>query len=250
MIIAAETAPGDAEFEGLVELYIKLNEAEISSEQTPAASTKAQDLSRVIRRLSTPQRITALRQMFGRIELKSSARDIVIALLINGDVDDVTAVLLKISAFPHEMRYENHMELCLAAKQASLKSSREMPEIYVSWVKSRNFWAYISKKETSSVASDAVLPLKNQGNRPLFIRLLAHAVVGLVRSSEDTLLRSLLHHRFSTISSAAAIRMCELIGDAALNAISIEVDGAISAGRGNSLASAIRSAEESLYIHL
>ena len=44
--------------------------------------------------------------------------------------------------------------------------------------------------------------------------------------------------------------MAELIGDAALSAISIEVDEAISAGRGRALASAIRLAEESLYIRL
>jgi hypothetical protein len=44
--------------------------------------------------------------------------------------------------------------------------------------------------------------------------------------------------------------MSELTGDAALSALSMEVDDAISAGRGHTLASAIRSAEENLYIHL
>ena len=71
-----------------------------------------------------------------------------------------------------------------------------------------------------------------------------------MRSSDDTLLRSLLHHDFTTIASAAAVRMSELTGDAALSALSMEVDDAISAGRGHTLASAIRSAEENLYIHL
>ena len=250
MIIATEAAPGDGEFEGLLRLYVKLNEVEIDSEKTPSAASKAEDVARVIRHLTTSQRVTALRQMFERIELKPSARDVVIALLLNGDVDDVTAVLLKIGSFPREMHYENHMELCLAAKQALLRSSKEIPDIYITWVKSRNFWAYFSKKERSSAESAAVLPLRNEGNRPLFIRLLAHAIVGLVRSSDDTLLRLLLHHSFTTISSAAAIRLSELIGDAALDATSMEVDEAISARRAAVLASAIRSAEESLYIQL
>jgi hypothetical protein len=187
--------------------------------------------------------------MFGQIELKPSARDIVVALLANGDVDEVTAVLSKIGSFPREMHYENHMELCLAAKQMLIKSSREIPDIYISWAKSRNFWRYISIQERRSVSRDALLPLENQANRPLFIRLLAHAIVGLVRSSDDTLLRSLLHHSFSSISSAAAARICELIGDPGLTAISMEVDHAISARDGSALASAIRQAEESLYIH-
>jgi hypothetical protein len=135
-----------------------------------------------------------------------------VALLTNGDVDDVTAVLIKIGSFRLEMYYENHMELCLAAKQTLVSSLREIPEVYISWAKSRNFWAYISKKERSSVKPEAFLPLQNEGNRPLFIRLLAHAIVGLVRSSDDALLRSLLQHSFITISSAAAIRCLNLSG--------------------------------------
>ena len=44
--------------------------------------------------------------------------------------------------------------------------------------------------------------------------------------------------------------MSELIGDVALGTLSMEVDDAISAGRSSNLASAIRAAEESLYMHL
>ena len=250
MIIATEAAPSDGEFEELLELYVKLNASEINSEKTPSANAKAEELARVIRRLTTVQRSEPVRRMFARIELKPSARDIVVALLANGDLDDVTAILLKIGSFPHEMYYANHMELCFAAKETLLRSSREMPQIYISWVKSRNFWKYFSKRERSSAEPNALLPLRNEGNRPLFIRLLAHAIVGLVRSSDDTLLRSLLHHDFTTIASAAVIRMSELTGDAALSALSMEVDDAISAGRGQTLASAIRGAEENLYINL
>ena len=217
MIIATEAAPSDGEFEELLELYVKLNASEINSEKTPSANAKAEELARVIRRLTTVQRSEPVRRMFARIELKPSARDIVVALLANGDLDDVTAILLKIGSFPHEMYYANHMELCFAAKETLLRSSREMPQIYISWVKSRNFWKYFSKRERSSAEPNALLPLRNEGNRPLFIRLLAHAIVGLVRSSDDTLLRSLLHHDFTTIASAAAIRMSELTGDAALS---------------------------------
>jgi len=245
-----DTALNDAEFEGLLHLYVTLNQSEVDSEKTPSANGKAEDLARVIRHLTTVGRVAALRQMLGKIELKPSARDIVAALLTNGDVDDVTAVLMKIGSFRGQMRYENHVELCLAAKQALVGSSSEIPEIYISWAKSRNFWAYISVSERRSVKPKALLPLQNEGNRPLFIRLLAHAIVGLVRSSDDAVLRSLLRHSFITIASAAAIRMSELAGDAALDALSMEVDDTISAGRGGGLASAIRGAEEGLYMHL
>jgi hypothetical protein len=248
MIVATETALTDDDFEGLLELYVKLNCAEINVEKTPSASAKAEDLAHVIRRLATVQRMGALRQMFQKIELKPSARDIMMAVLTNGDVDDVTAVLAHIGNAQRDLRYENHVELCLVAKQTLMKSSREMPDIYVSWVKSRNFWAYISKREKSSVSPANLLPLQNQGNRPLFIRLLAHAVVSLVRSSDDALLRALLRHSFTTISSAAAVRMSELIGDAALKEVSKDIDDAIIARRGGDLAAAIRRAEEALYM--
>jgi hypothetical protein len=250
MIIATETVLNDVAFDGLLKLYVKLNEIEIDSEKTPSAARKAEDLARVIRHLTNTQRMAAIRRMFVKIELKPSARDLVVALLTNGDVDDVTTVLVKIASFPHQMNYENHMELCLAAKRALTTSSRETPEIYISWVKSHNFWAYMSKSERSSADVGAVLPLRNQANRPLFVRLLAHTVVALVRSSDDSLLRSLLHHSFMTISTAAAVRMSELIGDVALNAISAEVDEAISERRSSTLASTIRAAQESLYISL
>ena len=249
-IIATGMALRDEEFLALLELYIKLNKAEIDSEKTPSASGKAEELARVIRRLTTVQRIAALRQMFAQIELKPSARNIVVALLTNGDVDDVTATLLKIGRHPEEMYYQNHMELCLAAKQTLVSSSREMPDMYASWQKSPNFWKYMSIKEKRSLPPDTQLPLQNQANRPLFIRLLAHAIVGLVRSSDNDLLRKLLHHEFITISSAAAIRMSELMGDSALTAISMEVDEAITTGRGRGLASAIRRVEERLYLGL
>jgi hypothetical protein len=77
---------------------------------------------------------------------------------------------------------------------------------------------------------------------------LAHAIVGLARSIEDELLNLLLRHSFRTISGAAAIRMAELIGDRALDLISNDVDESIARGRASILASAIRVAEESLYI--
>jgi hypothetical protein len=250
MIIGTEAISSDSDFEGVVELYIKFNKSEVDSKKTPSIAEKAEMLAGVIRHLTTTQRIIVLRSMFRRIELKPSARDIVVALLTNGDVEDVTAILLKIGRCPWQLHYENHMEMCLAAKQALLKSSIKVPDIYISWAQSRNFRVHFSKKEKVSAAPDAVLPLQNEGNRPLFIRLLAHALVGLIRSGDDILLRSLLHHSFMTISGAAAIRMSELIGDTALGVISMELDQAISARHAGTLASALRGAEESLYIRL
>ena len=44
--------------------------------------------------------------------------------------------------------------------------------------------------------------------------------------------------------------MAELVGDTALGVISSEIDNAISRGQATTLASAIRSAEDSLYIRL
>ncbi len=105
IILAAKIARGDAEFEALLRLYTKLNEAEVGSENTPSTSAKAEGLAHVIRRLTTIQRVAALRQMFGQIELKPSARDIVVALLTNGDVDDVTTVLLKIGNITPRNQY-------------------------------------------------------------------------------------------------------------------------------------------------
>jgi hypothetical protein len=128
--------------------------------------------------------------------------------------------------------------------------SKEVPDIYTAWVKGKNFRKYISAKEKRTSPPSSQLPLQNQANRPLFIRLLAHAIIGLTRSGDEKLLRLLLDHEFTTISSAAAVRISELSGDAALGAISMEVDGAIREGRGSVLAAALRAVEESLYLRL
>jgi hypothetical protein len=250
MIIATNAVASDADFERLLGLYVKLNSEEAAAEQQESANLKATELAHVIRRLTNPKGIAALRKMFPRIELEQSARDIVVAVLANGDVDDVTTVLLKIANFPKTMFYQNHVELCLAAKRSLMKSSRGIPDKFATWMKSRNFWSYIHAKEMRSISADDLLPLDNQANRSLFIRLLAYAILGLVRSSDDELLHLLIRHRFTTISSAAAVRISELLGEEALNAISAEVDDAISAGRAGALASAICSAEESLYLRL
>jgi len=59
-----------------------------------------------------------LREMFTKIELRPSARGIVVSLLEHGDVDDVTAILEKIGSLKEEIHYQNHMELCVAVKQS------------------------------------------------------------------------------------------------------------------------------------
>jgi hypothetical protein len=246
IILATETIQADADYERLLNLYAKLNQTEIDSRKTPSTSWKAEDVARVIRRLATTLRLPAIREMFKAIELKSSSRDIVLALLTYGDVEDVTAILRKLSDSPHQVGYQNHMELCFATKRTLMNSTSEIPEEYVSWVKSRNFSEYILREDRGK--ADSALLVKTVSNRPLFIRLLAHAIVGLVRSTDDPLLHLLLRHSFITISAAAASRMTEIDGGAALSVISKEVDDAIAARRGVTLASAIGAAEESLYV--
>src|SRR5262249_2362966 len=151
-------------------------------------------------------------------------------LLAHGDVGDVTSILQKIAGTSDRIEYQNHMGLCLIAKRQMLQSSAGLPEIYINWTKAREFWKYLSHKEKSSMAASDLLPLENPSNRPLFLRILAYAVVGLTRLADDALLRSLLHHSFTTIAGAAAIRMSELMGDPALSAVSTEIDQAIGAG--------------------
>ena len=250
IIMATQTVSSDRDYEGLLQLYAKLNESEIDLKTTPSVAAKAEDLARIIRRLTTKERIGALRQMFDKIAPKPSARNVVVTLLNEGGVDDVTAVLLKVGNFRAQIYFQNHLELCLAAKQATIRSDKQMPQEYNTWVRSRNFWSYVSRAERSSLEPHDLLPVRNQSNRPLFIRLLAHAIVGLMRSSDDPLLHTLLRHDFTTIASSAAIRLSELLGDSALGVITTEIDSAISAGNAVTLASAIRRAEESLYIHL
>jgi hypothetical protein len=92
-----------------------------------------------------------------------------------------------------------------------------------------------------------MLPLGHRDNRVFFIRLVAHAVIGLARSEDMELLRRLAGHSYRAIARTAAVRMSELIGEKALQILGGDIDQAVMSHRSAALSEALRFAERRIY---
>jgi hypothetical protein len=188
-----------------------------------------------------------LRVALTNIVLRASSRDVIAAILEHGEKEDVIRVLRKIAEATEPAYYENQIEMCIALMRHFEGLAAGMPETYLRLFEARDFWTYISAKERRIAESGTVLPIRLYENRVLFVRILAHAIIGLSRSSDEELLRRLINHKFITISRPAAGRLSELLGEGALQVLAAETDQAIPSDRGRGLAESMRFVERILF---
>lgn len=90
---------------------------------------------------------------------------------------------------------------------------------------------------------ELLLPLQCRGNRPLYIRLSAYALIGAARQSDQSLLCRLAHHPYRLIARAAAVRLVYFDGEAGLRALASTAVEAIKRGEAQQLAGALFDAE-------
>jgi hypothetical protein len=87
------------------------------------------------------------------------------------------------------------------------------------------------------------LPLKNKSNRTLYVRVVAHAVIGAAQKPDSDLLCRLVSHPFSLVSRAAAIKLISLFGDEGMKIIQSKIATMIQEGDSENVAQALRAAE-------
>jgi hypothetical protein len=245
-VVPLETAKSSRDLRELSHVYTEMNYQE-KANRTPAICAKATLLAETIRALASIRSLPAIRNTLKRIQLHPSSRDIVVALISNGTVTDLVYVVKRICDSVGTIYYVNHIEICDILTSRLKKLPEHIPECLSLFLRLRNFWEYMNARERRSAAPDTVLPLRNFENRPPLIRIVAHAVIGLSRPGDEETLRSLVNHSYTAIARAAASRLSELQGEAALSAVANEIDAAIESGRGAALAEAIRLTERGLY---
>ncbi len=246
-ISALRAAAGRENFDKILCYYVSMNRLEKDRRETRALRAKARDLAQVIRRLSSPDFVPSLRYAFQEIRLHPSSRDITAAILENGEVEDVLAVLSTIGEAQYPIYYENQTEMCQALVSRLNTLRVTIPESFRKLLATKNFWQFIPAEERRTAPPESILPVHSYENRVLFIRIVAHAIIGLVRSPDEEALRRLVNHPYITVSRPAAARLSELMGEEALQVLASEIEQAILSGRGSALAEALRAAERGLY---
>jgi hypothetical protein len=219
-----------------------MNGSEINPDRTPSRCAKAALIAKVIRALGSPSTVASLPEAVKEIHLHASSRDIIISLLSNGTVSDVANVTSKICASPSVVYYSNQIEICEALASRLRGEITRIPEYVLKILGLRNFWEFMSASDRR-VATGDVLPLQNFGNRTLLVRLTAYTAIALSRAGDEETLRSLVNHRYKTVSQAAALQLSRLMGESALDTLVSEIEGAMASGRAAALARAIRVTE-------
>jgi len=85
--------------------------------------------------------------------------------------------------------------------------------------------------------------LKHLDNRALYLRLVAHAVVGAAGQNDLDLLEKLAQHDYRMIARAAAVRLAQLGGDDGIKILQSAVKEAIERGNAEAFGIALRDAE-------
>lgn len=94
---------------------------------------------------------------------------------------------------------------------------------------------------------DDLLPLANSDNRPLFIRLVAHALVGAATLEDAELLCRLATHGYRMVARAAGLRLVVLAGSDGIGRLQKALVTVDEHEDLNSLLTATRDAELQLY---
>jgi len=106
----------------------------------------------------------------------------------------------------------------------------------------KGFWED-SRSRGSKLARKNELPLKSRDNRALYLRLVAHAIIGATGQDDIELLKRLAQHEYRMIARAAAVRLAQLGGDGGIKALQSASTDAIVHGNAEAFGQAVRAAE-------
>lgn len=248
--IALRALSGDVtatEFDLMLTTYCEWNEVEGGT--TLAVSVKANSLARAILRCMRPTFLPQLRRIVTRIRLAGadSSRTLVLSLLKFGTAGDVKLALDRIANEEGTIYFYNHTELgrAVAKRMAEIESS--VPIFLSTIIGKREFWEYLSAEYRTKAQREDLLPLKNIGNRPLYIRLAGYAAVGISGEKDAETLEKLVNHNYKLIARAAALKLIHVLGEGTFKKLTAAIKESLSRGAAESLADAIRHSEIELY---
>jgi hypothetical protein len=238
----------ESDYVALLDAYLKWNqkEARITGEINMRLSRlyedKATALATTILRLSTKRNLKALRSLLEKITLTPSAQYCALALVHLGSLTDIVKTIKKVEQVAYDIRYWFQIEMGHIIEKRMEEIGGPVPNELLRICRKRGFWnGDLSWR--SKVAAKDKLPLKYMGNRALYLRMVAHAMIGAARQENLDLLERLAQHNYRMIAKAAAARLAQLGGDDGMKMLQSGVTTAIERGNAEAFGLAVRDAE-------
>jgi hypothetical protein len=179
--------------------------------------------------------------------LTPSAQYYALALIRIGKSSDVLKVIRRVARADHDIRYWFQIEMGRIVEKRMAELGGRLPGEFLRVHKKKGFWED-SRNRRSKFSRKDLLPLKHLDNRTLYLRLVAHAMIGAARRNDLDILKRLAQHDYRMIARAAAIRLARVAGDAGIRVLQSAVDAAIEHGNAKSFGLAVRDAEIQKYI--
>ena len=236
------------DFLTLLDCYLFWNqkEAGLNEDTNPrlwrAYEGKATALAEAILRVSKQQNLEALRSVFKKLSLTPSAQYVAKALIRLGSSGDIVTIIKRIEQAEYQINYWFQIELGEVVGRRTAELGGPIPAELLRISRRNDFWNDPRVLNLKS-AHKTNRPLKSLYNRALYIRLVAHALIGSSGQSDNELLRSLCLHEFRMIARAAAIRLAQLEGDPGIRLLQSAVTDAIERQHAQAFGLAVREAE-------
>jgi energy-coupling factor transporter ATP-binding protein EcfA2 len=238
----------EPDFLALLGAYLKWNQKEaglagkMNRRLSRIYEDKASVLAKTIFRLSTKRNLKPLRNLFEKITLTPSAQYFALALLLLGSSADIVKIIKKVEQVGYDIRYWFQIEMGRIIEKRMKEIGGPIPIELLRICRRKGFWGE-DRDRKSKVARKDKLPLKCMYNRALYLRLVAHAMIGAARQDNLDLLERLAQHNYRMIARAAAVRLAQLGGDTGIKMLQSAVTTAIERGNAEAFGLAVRDAE-------
>lgn len=239
---------GREDFMALLRAYAEWNKQEAEHMEESSwhrrrmYEEKATALANAIQRTAGARDLSALRRFFRRVALTSSAQNYVLALMKVGHARDVISLIERVGGAEYTIQYWFQIQISRAVESRMRVVANGVPKRLQIISSLKGFWEDARAGKSKFRKKDS-LAVRTQYNRALYLRLVAHAVIGAARRSDLAILKKLTQHEFRLISRAAAIRLTELGGDDGIGLLQELATEAVTHGKAESVASALRDAE-------
>jgi hypothetical protein len=238
----------EPDFLAMLDLYVELNQKEASLAGTTNLrlwriyEDKASALARGILRIAALRNIEPVRQSFQSITLTPSAQCLAFALAGFGSSTDIIRIVKRVEQADYDISYWFQIEMGLVVERRMRELGGPVPSELIDISRRKGFWED-PRGRSSKAAGKNDLRLKSLGNYTLYLRLVAHAIVGAAGRDDFDLLKRLALHGYRMIARAAAVRLVQLGEDAGIRMLQSFTTDAIERGRAEAFGLAVRDAE-------
>ncbi len=238
----------ERDFQALLDVYVEWNQREaalagnITRRLRKVYEDKASALAKAILAVATNRDVKRMRALLPMLILTPSAQYYALALIGVGNSSDIVRIIKRIEEVQYGVRFWFQVEMGLAVERRMKEMGGPVPADLLRICQKRGFWEDERGRRSKMLSKDK-LNLRGLDNRSLYLRLVAHAVIGASGPKDLKLLGQLTQHRYRMVAKAAAVRLVELVGDEGIRILQSNVNDAIERRNAESFGEAIREAE-------